>query len=101
MRIAECGMRNEKNLLRVLNAPRPARVEHDADGRLVSVSLRVGETWGVPKTVEGLGESWRIDDEWWRQPIIRRYVEVVLEGGARVVLFEDIITGEWFAQMPT
>ncbi|HEY6209957.1 MAG TPA: hypothetical protein VIW28_12910 [Gemmatimonadales bacterium] len=67
----------------------------------MSVSLRVGETWGVPKTVEGLGESWRIDDEWWRQPIIRRYVEVVLEGGARVVLFEDIITGEWFAQMPT
>ena len=94
-------MRNEKNRLRMLNAPRPARVEHDADGRLVSVSLRVDETWDVPKAVEELGESWRLDDEWWRQPIIRRYVEVVLESGGRVVLFEDVITGEWFAQMST
>jgi hypothetical protein len=42
-----------------------------------------------------------MDDEWWRQPIVRRYVEVVLEGGGRVVLFEDLITGEWFVQMPT
>jgi hypothetical protein len=42
-----------------------------------------------------------MDDEWWRQPIVRRYVEVVLEGGGRVVLFEDLITGEWFEQMPT
>jgi len=24
-----------------------------------------------------------------------------LEGGGRVVLFEDLITGEWFVQMPT
>ncbi len=50
---------------------------------------------------EDFGENWRMDDEWWRQPIVRRYVEVVLEGGGRVVLFEDLITGEWFVQMPT
>jgi len=42
-----------------------------------------------------------MDDEWWRQPIVRRYVEVVLEGGGRVVLFRGLITGEWFVQMPT
>ncbi len=53
------------------------------------------------RAVETIGEVWRIDDEWWRLPIVRRYVEVILEGGGRVVLFEDIITGEWFAQMPT
>jgi len=45
-------------------------------------------------------ESWRIDDEWWRQPISRCYHAVLLDGGKRVVLFEDIVTGEWFAQMP-
>jgi len=43
---------------------------------------------------------WRIDDEWWRQPIVRRYVEVILEGGGRVVLFEDPTTGEWWMQKP-
>jgi hypothetical protein len=56
---------------------------------------------GNEKRIESFGENWRMDDEWWRQPIVRRYVEVVLEGGGRVVLFEDLITGEWFVQMPT
>lgn len=45
-------------------------------------------------------EVWRIDDEWWRAPITRRYVDVVLEGGAHVVLFEDLQTAEWFVQQP-
>ncbi|HYL55986.1 MAG TPA: hypothetical protein VEU73_10485 [Gemmatimonadales bacterium] len=52
------------------------------------------------KRVESIGENWRMDDEWWRQPIVRRYVEAVLEGGGRVLLFEDLITGEWFVQKP-
>jgi hypothetical protein len=56
---------------------------------------------GNEKRIESIGETWRIDDEWWRQPVVRRYVEVILEGGGRVVLFEDLVTGEWFAQMPT
>jgi hypothetical protein len=50
--------------------------------------------------VEAVLESWRIDDEWWRQSITRCYHEVVLDGGKRMVLFEDVATGEWFAQMP-
>jgi hypothetical protein len=50
--------------------------------------------------IESVLESWRIDDEWWRQPIARCYHAVLLDGGKRVVLFEDIVTGEWFAQMP-
>ena len=56
---------------------------------------------GNGKRIESVGETWRIDDEWWRMPIVRRYVEVILEGGGRLVLFEDLMTGEWFAQMPT
>jgi hypothetical protein len=50
--------------------------------------------------VEAVVEEWRIDDEWWRTPIHRRYFEVVLEGGAHVVLFEDLVSGEWFLQRP-
>jgi hypothetical protein len=45
-------------------------------------------------------EVWRIDDEWWRTPIARRYVDVVLESGAHVVLLEDLHTGAWFVQQP-
>jgi len=50
--------------------------------------------------VEAILESWRIDDEWWRQTISRAYMEVMLEGGKRRVLFQDLITGQWFAQLP-
>jgi len=50
--------------------------------------------------IEAILETWRIDDEWWRQPIARAYMEVMLEGGKRLVLFQDLITGEWFSQMP-
>jgi hypothetical protein len=53
-----------------------------------------------PQHVDTVLETWRIDDEWWRTPIARRYVEVVLEDGAHVVLFEDLTTGAWFAQKP-
>jgi hypothetical protein len=52
------------------------------------------------QTIESIGEIWRIDDEWWRQPIARRYVEAILAGGKHVVLFEDAVTGEWWIQSP-
>ena len=55
---------------------------------------------GVGRRVEEVVEVWVVQDEWWRTPIHRRYVEVVLEGGAHVVLFEDLTTGEWFMQRP-
>jgi hypothetical protein len=59
-----------------------------------------GEEGGGTRRVEAVVDEWRIDDEWWRTPIHRRYVEVVLEGGAHVVLFEDVMTGEWYLQKP-
>jgi hypothetical protein len=60
---------------------------------------------GIPSAVGGrkveeVVETWIVQDEWWRCPIHRRYVEVVLEGGGHVVLFEDLTTGEWFMQRP-
>jgi len=52
------------------------------------------------RRIDEIIETWRIDDEWWRTPISRRYVEVVLEGGGHVVLFEDLTIGQWFMQRP-
>jgi hypothetical protein len=50
--------------------------------------------------VESVLDSWQLEDEWWRHRISRRYVAVMLEGGKRALLFEDLITGEWFEQTP-
>ena len=99
--------------LRSLNIPRRVTVELDGHGlpRLVTdVGVerggtredeeRRGETMReeAGRRIEAIGEIWRVDDEWWRKPVARRYVEVMLEGGAHVTLFEDLTSNTWFAQ---
>ena len=103
--------------LRALNVPIPITVTVDEAGIPVEVRLSTGTcvadnasptdarlgTAASPTTARRVAEVlevWRIDDEWWRAPITRRYVDVVLEGGAHVVLFEDLRTAEWFVQQP-
>lgn len=80
--------------LRALNAPRRVVVESDVEGRPVAVE------GGQRNLIIEILEVWYITDEWWRKPIRRRYVDVILEGGKHTVLFEDIATGEWFEQTP-
>ena len=82
--------------LRAVNEPRTVTVELSESG-LLTVRWMNGRTIGA---VEAILESWRIDDEWWRQLISRAYLEVLLEGGKRVVLFQDLFTGIWFMQRP-
>ena len=82
--------------LRAVNEPQPVTVDLDESG-LMTVGRPDGRTVGK---VEAILESWRIDDEWWRRTIARNYMEVMLEGGKRMVLFQDLRTGQWFAQMP-
>jgi len=92
--------------LRTLNVPRSVSVELNADGVPTKVwrsKDNGGGHGGQEETaavVETILEMWRIDDEWWRQLISRRYFAVIFEGGARVVLFEDLVTSEWFIQTP-
>jgi hypothetical protein len=82
--------------LRAVNAPTAVTVELNESG-LMTVGRPDGQVIGK---VEAILESWRIDDEWWRQPISRSYMNVLLEGGKRVVLFQDLLTGLWFMQQP-
>jgi hypothetical protein len=73
----------------------------NAVGEPAAVKNQLRRSGGQAETaavVETVLEIWRIDDEWWRQLISRRYFAVILEGGARVVLFEDLVTHEWFIQ---
>src|SRR5690349_4952 len=91
-RNAEGGTRNRSDRLRALNVPQRVQVELDSNGQPIGIRDAECEM----RTVEDVGEIWRIDDEWWRSPITRRYIEVVLKGGGRVVLFENMTTGEWW-----
>ena len=92
--------------LRALNVPQRADVEVGPDGapvrfglRIVDCGLRIDEE-RTSLTIAAVRETWRIDDEWWRAPIVRRYYEVVVAGGGRMILFEDLVTKEWFWQSP-
>jgi len=90
-------MRNRPDRIRALNVPQRVEVELDERGVPAFVKPKTGNG----KRIESIGETWRIDDEWWRRPISRRHVEAILERGKRVVLFEDLMTAEWWMQMPT
>lgn len=85
-------MPNSRTALRPLGTPTPLRVRADARGRPVALQQRNGR----PQRVEAVRESWRIDDEWWRTPISRFYHEVVLERGATLVLYRDLIEERWY-----
>ena len=74
---------------RPLNAPRPVRVIEDANGMPTSVNGR---------PVARIVDRWRIDDEWWREPISRMYFDVELAGGIRWTGFKDLISGQWYEQ---
>lgn len=83
--------------LRAVNEPRLVAVELNADGAPMTMRRSGGQETNTA-VIESVLESWRIEDEWWRHLISRRYFEVILEGGGRVVLFEDLVRGEWFVQ---
>jgi len=103
------------NQLQPLNVPRPVAVRLDTNGYPLMLidnlshlpiaprhrGARVqeqGAKSGKCRLVEAVLETWQVDDEWWREPISRRYVEVVLEGGGHVVVYEDLLTHNWFMQ---
>ena len=91
--VTDTGTPIRPHRLRPLNLPRSVSVELSEDDLPISVTLD-----GMRREVEEVGERWRIDDEWWRERIARRYVEVMLVGGGHVVVYEDLVHGGWFLQ---
>ena len=69
-------------------------MDEDDAGRPIAVHLS-----GRRLPVESLLESWRIDDEWWRQrPVSRVYYRVLLEDGRTLDVFRDLVSGRWRRQ---
>ena len=79
--------------LRPLNVPRPIKVRTGAGGRPISLHFR-----RRTRRVEQILEVWQVDDEWWRDPISRRYAKLVLEDGRIVTVFRDLMSRRWYLQ---
>ena len=73
-----------------LNAPRDIRVVADDHGSPIFVWFK-----GRQKRVARIRNIWRIDDEWWRQEISRRYFELELSDGTVTTIFQDLISKTW------
>lgn len=76
-----------------LNIPRDIRVTADGDGSPVSIWLSNRQ-----RRVARVRNVWRIDDEWWRQEISRRYFDLELSNGSVITVFQDLISGNWSRQ---
>ena len=76
---------------RRLGLPVATRVHASPDdGRPLSVDGR---------EVEGVRESWLVEDRWWTdRPLRRRYWEVVTDDGRNLVVFRELASGRWHAQ---
>lgn len=77
--------------LRPLAEPRPVEVRADTHGEPLAVVLD-----RRPVPVVAVRERWRIDDEWWRRPVARMYHLVVLDGGALLTLYRDLVDDRWY-----
>ena len=54
---------------------------------------------GDGRAVESVRESWLVEDRWWtKEPLRRRYWEVVDARGRNLVVFHDLRSGGWFTQ---
>lgn len=86
--------REEGGRLRPLNQPAPVAVEADGRGEPKAVLWK-----GAFKRVVAIHDTWRIDDEWWRDEIARRYFVAELEGGRQLTLYCDLMAKDaWYAQ---
>lgn len=79
--------------LRPLNTPVPAAVETTAGDEPKAMLWR-----GAYTDVVAIHDRWRIDDEWWRSEIARRYFAVELRGGRRLTVYHDLMANAWYLQ---
>jgi hypothetical protein len=92
--VASTGAETRADCVRCLNLPRPVQVTVDPQSGL-PITLRERNR---RHEIERVQDSWYVDDEWWRTPMSRHYVQVILRDGAIRTLFHDRIADRWFEQ---
>jgi hypothetical protein len=91
--VADTGKTLRADAYKPVNAPEALKVEEDAAGLPVAVRIKRRQS------VMTIEDRWRIDDEWWRaEPVSRLYYNVLLVSGQRLVLYKDLVTGDWYEQ---
>ena len=68
----------------------------------VMVALRPG---GIPALISGAWSGtldpiarWKVETEWWDQPVVREYWKVLLNSTVLCELYHDLTRDEWFVE---
>ena len=92
--VPNTGEKANVNSSRSLNAPRSLEIVTDSESLPSQIKIR--DRW---KSVTGIQDIWRIDDEWWREEVISRmYYVCILKDEETVVVFQDLTTNNWYRQ---
>jgi hypothetical protein len=92
--VTSSGASTGADRVRSLNLPRPIEIALDAESGAPR-ALRERNHW---RAIERVQDAWQVDDEWWREPISRHYLQVVLDDGSPRTLFHDRLADRWFTQ---
>lgn len=91
--VANTGKTLCPDAFKPVNMPEAVRVEENSAGEPAAVHL------GRRQEVRSIDDRWRIDDEWWRsEEISRMYYVVLFKSGQKVVVFKDMVKGDWWRQ---
>jgi hypothetical protein len=81
---------------RPLNQPGQLEVVMDGDGKPAALRRR---HWSSARRVARVQDSWRIDEEWWREtPVSRLYYVLLLDDGELLVVYHDLTADTWYGQ---
>lgn len=79
--------------LRPLNRPAPVQIVPNERGEPLWVRQR-----GRRRQVVRVIDRWRLDDEWWREPLHRLYYLVEMAEGSIELFFHDLVEDRWYRQ---
>jgi hypothetical protein len=92
--VAAAGAETRPDPVRPLNLPRPIRVSVDGQSGLPCALYERNRRRAIAR----IQDTWHVDDEWWREPISRLYIQVVLRDGTLRTLCHDRVNDRWFEQ---
>ena len=96
MRVCPSAVSASRKLLRVTRLwlrGQPISVKADALGTPLRFQWR-----SSLHIVQSIAKRWRVDEEWWRGRVWREYFKLSTNSGMLVIIFHDLIGGEWFLQ---
>ena len=53
---------------------------------------------GQTHTITEITRRWRIKSDWWDEPIWRDYFKLTTDTGLLLIIFHDLLGGQWYLQ---